>query len=137
MESHLLSLLTAGDNDLYVCVVNNVLDRIRTKGIVQRNRNQVVAVAAHLRNEPLGATVRPDTERPSVQLLVAQDHLVQVHDTTAKRIHTLIDLCKCLPRVAAVGLGNRVVRTMAQKVLVGVLGDRWTLSWERLQHEER
>jgi hypothetical protein len=26
---------------------------------------------------------------------------------------------------------------MAQKVLVGVLGDRWTLSWERLQHEER
>lgn len=105
--------LTAGDDNLDVGMVDNVLDSIGTQGIIKRNRDQIVGVAAHLGNEPLRATVRPDTERPAVELLVAQDNLVQVHNSASKGINTLVDLTVGLPGVAAIGLGNSVEGAVA------------------------
>lgn len=112
-------------------MVDNVLDSIGTQGIIERNRDQIVGVAAHLGNEPLGATVRPDTERPAVELLVAQDNLVQVHDSASKGIDALVDLAVGLPGVATIGLSNGVEGAVAQEVVVGILCHRWSITAPR------
>lgn len=127
-KQRVVGVFTAGDDNLDVGMVDNVLDSVSTQGIIQRNRDQVVGVATHLSNEPLGATVRPDTKRPAIELLIAQDDLVQVHNTASKGIDALVDLAVGLPGVAAVGLGNSVVRTVAQEVVVGILCHRWSIT---------
>jgi len=159
--------LTTGHNNLDIGVVDNVLDSVRSKGIVQGHRDQVVAnnvkknncqyiisdlllversrrgsfsldtcckcrltnggrtlrVTTHLSDEPLGATMGPNTKRPSVELLVSENDLVQVHDTASESIDALVDLAVSLPSVSSISLSDSVERAVSQEVIVAVLGN--------------
>lgn len=80
-------------------------------------------VTTHFGDEPLGATMGPNTERPSVELFVSENDLVQVHDTASESVDTLVDLAVCFPSVSSIGLSDSVERAVSQEVIVAVLGD--------------
>lgn len=109
---------TTDDSDLDLGVVHNILDSVWPEGLIEGHRDKIVVVADHLRDEPLRAVKRPDTKGPAVQLGVAEDGLVDLHDTASKSIDTLIDLTVRLPCVSAPGLSRRVVAARTEHVLV-------------------
>lgn len=94
-------------------MIHNILDGIRTKGLVESNGDEVKVVARHLGNKPLGARQGPDTDRPAVELGVTHDGAVEVHQSGTKGVDALVDLTVCLPAVVAIGLCLWVVRAIA------------------------
>ena len=109
---------TTADNNLHFGVVHDILDSIGSESLVEGDGDEIVVVADHLRDEPFRTVERPDAEGPPVQLGVAEDCLIEVHNTRTKGINSLVDLAVCLPGVSAVGLCYWVVGAMAQYVLV-------------------
>jgi len=105
-------------------MVANILDRVCTKGIVQGDRDEVIKVATHLCDTPLGSSLSPNTKCPSGQLRAAKNMFVQVHDAATECVDTLVDLGKCLPGIAAIGLSNAVKRAVTEKVAFGVFAQR-------------
>jgi hypothetical protein len=99
-------------------MVHDVLYSIWSEGFVKGDGDKVVVVADHLRDVPFRAVKRPDTKRPPVQLRVAKDIFVDVHDSAPKGIDTLVNLTVCLPGVSTVLLCFWVVDTGTQQLLV-------------------
>ena len=84
--------LTTDDGDLDLSVVHDILDCVWSERLVEGDRDEVVVVTDHLRDEPFRTVERPDTKGPTVQLGVAEDSLVDVHDTASKGVDALVDL---------------------------------------------
>ena len=99
-------------------MVHDILDSIRSEGLVEGDGHEVEVVADHLGDKPLGAVERPDAEGPAVELGAAEDGVVEVHHAASKGVDALVDLAVCLPGVSAIGLCDRVVGAVTQQVLV-------------------
>lgn len=117
-------MIDAAHHDMNLGMVDHIFDGVWSKGLIERDRDQVVVVATHLGDTPFRPIGGPDTERPTMQLLIStQDSLVQVHQSGSKGIHTFVDLSIGLPNISVMLLGHNVVRSMAEEISVAVLLD--------------